>query len=162
MPNLDAKLEKMIDLHIKLGKTTMDKVITLARIRGETASSVVRRILAVGLDAEIAEQSLGTVASVVRKAIRAELKSTENRLANLVAKASISAGTSEHMLVTLFERSIQGNASEKQKDAKSIHNEARKKAVIGLRQPGGDARSLSMLPEAGTVPLPPKALPFGV
>jgi hypothetical protein len=134
----DVKPEKMIDLHIKLGKTTMDKVITLAGIRRETASSVIRQILATGLNTEIAEQSLETVTAAVRKVIRAELKSTENRLAALGAKASISAGTSEHMLTTLFERSISGDISEKRRQAKAIHDEARKSAVSGLKQPGGD------------------------
>jgi hypothetical protein len=134
----DAKPEKMIDLHIKLGKATMDKLITLAGIRRETASSVIRQILAAGLDNEIAERSSDALVSVVRKTIRAELKSTENRLAALGAKASIAAGTSEHMLTTLFERSISGDASEKQRQAKAIHDEARKSAVSGLKQPGDD------------------------
>jgi len=136
--NSDATPEKMIDLHIKLGKATMDKVTALASIRRETASSVIRKILAAGLNAEIAEQSLETVTSAVRKVIRAELKSTENRLAALGAKASIAAGTSEHMLTTLFERSIAGDTSGKQRQAKEIHDDARKKAVSGLKQPGGE------------------------
>jgi hypothetical protein len=128
----------MIDLHIKLGKATMDKLITLAGIRRETASSVIRQILAAGLDNEIAERSSEALVFVVRKTIRAELKSTENRLAALGAKACIAAGTSEHMLATLFERSISGEASEKQRQAKAIHDEARKSAVSGLKQSGGD------------------------
>ncbi len=132
--NPDAKPWKIIDLHLKLDKATMDKVNTLAGIQKETASSIIRRILDAGLDAEIAEQSLGTVISAIRKVIRSELKSTENRLAALGAKARISAGTSEHMLTTLFERSISGDVSEKQRQAKAIHFEARKKAVSGLKQ----------------------------
>jgi len=44
-------------------------------------AAVVRHILSEGLDTEIAEQSLGTINSIVRKVIRAELKATENRLA---------------------------------------------------------------------------------
>jgi hypothetical protein len=134
----DVKPEKMIDLHIKLGKATMDKLITLAGIRRETASAVIRQILAAGLDNEIAERSSEALVSVVRKTIRAELKSTENRLAALGAKACIAAGTSERMLATLFERSISGEASEKQRQAKAIHDEARKSAVSGLKQSGGD------------------------
>jgi hypothetical protein len=134
----DAKPEKMIDLHIKLGKATMDKLITLAGIRRETASSVIRKIMAAGLDNEIAEWSSEALVSVVRKTIRAELKSTENRLGALGAKASIAAGTSERMLTTLFERSISGDTSEKRRQAKAIHDEARKSAVSGLKQPGGE------------------------
>jgi hypothetical protein len=42
------------------------------------------------------------------------------------------------MLTTLFERSISGEVSEKQQQAKSIHEDARRKAVTSLKQPAGD------------------------
>jgi len=134
----EAKPWKMIDLHLKLAKATVDKVNTLAGIQKETASAIIRRILDAGLDAEIAEQSLGTITSVIRKVIRSELKSTENRLASLGAKATIAAGTSEHMLTTLFVRSISGEISEKQRQAKEIHDDARRKAVLSLKHPADD------------------------
>jgi hypothetical protein len=129
---------KLINLHIRVDKETLDKLNILAGSKKETLASTVRRILITGLNTEIAEQSLETLVSVVRKTIRAELKSTENRLATLGAKACISAGTSEHMLATLFVRSISGDISEKQRQAKAIHDEARKKALSGLKQPGDD------------------------
>ncbi|MGD0622885.1 MAG: hypothetical protein ABSA82_10565 [Thermacetogeniaceae bacterium] len=138
MLNSGVKPEKLVDLHIRVDKDILDKIITLAGTRRETAAAVIRRTLAAGLNAEIAESSLETITSAIRKAIRAELKSTENRLAALGAKASIAAGTSEHMLTTLFERSISGDISEKRRQAKAIHDEARKNAVSGLKQPGGD------------------------
>ena len=127
----------MIDLHIKLDKAIVDKINTLAGIRNATAASIIRQILSTGLDTEIAEQSLEAITSVIRKVIRSELKGTENRLASLGAKTSIAAGTSEHMLTVLFERSISGEVSEKQRQAKTIHEDARRKAVISLKQPAG-------------------------
>jgi hypothetical protein len=133
----DAKPEKMIDLHIKLGKATMDKVITLAGIRRETASSVIRQILAAGLDNEIAEQSSETLVSVVRKTIRAELKSTENRLADLGAKAGIAAGTAEQMVADMVKRAVSTpgmTPEEKKRQARFLHEEARKKAVAQFKK----------------------------
>ena len=87
-----------------------------------------------GLDTEIAEQSLGTINSIVRKVIRAELKATENRLAKLAAKTVIEAATCEHMLNTLFVRVIQGDASEKQRQAKEIRDDARRRSLANLKQ----------------------------
>ena len=93
-----------------------------------------------GADAGVRQDLLAQVAirQAVRAEIRLELKSFANRLAMLGAKASIAAGTAENMMVTLFERSIAGDTSEKQRQAKAIHDEARKKAVSGLKQPVGD------------------------
>jgi hypothetical protein len=133
-----AKKIKLINLHIRVDKETLDKLTILAGSRKEPLASTVRRILIAGLNTEMAEQSLGIVTASIRKVIRAELKSTENRLASLGAKATIAAGTSEHMLTTLFERSLSGDTSEKQRQAKAIHAEARKRAVSGLKQLGGD------------------------
>jgi 2-iminoacetate synthase ThiH len=136
-----AKKIKLINLHIRVDKETLDKLTLLAGSRKEPLASNVRRILIAGLNTEIAEQGLEIVTASVRKVIRSELKSTENRLAALGAKASISAGISEHMLTTLFERSIAGDVPEKRRQAKAIHDEARKKAVSGLKQQGGDEDS---------------------
>ena len=94
------------------------------------------------LSESLSEESASTGQVVIRQAVRAEirleLKRVENRLATLGAKACIAAGTAENMMVTLFERSIAGDTSGKQRQAKEIHDTARKKAVSGLKQPGGE------------------------
>ncbi len=125
-------------VNVRLSKVLYDQIKTLATTREETMADLIRRLLEQGTSTEIVAQEMDTITAVIRKTLRAELKSTENRLATLGAKATIAAGTSEYMLTTLFERSISGDASEKQRQAKSIHEDARKKAVIGLRQPAGD------------------------
>jgi hypothetical protein len=99
----------------------------------DSASSIIRKILDAGLNAEIAEQALETITAAIRKVIRSELKSTENRLTSLCAKATVAAGTSEHMLTTLFVRSISGEISEKQRQAKEIHDDARRKSISSMK-----------------------------
>jgi predicted DNA-binding ribbon-helix-helix protein len=125
-------------VNVRLSKVLYDQIKSLAATREESIAESIRRLLEQGASTEIVAQGLDTITAVIRKTIRAELKSTENRLAALGAKASIAAGTSEHMLTTLFERSISGEASEKRRQAKAIHDEARRSAVSGLKQPGGD------------------------
>ncbi|MGD0855705.1 MAG: hypothetical protein ABSA18_07845 [Dehalococcoidia bacterium] len=125
-------------VNVRLPKVLYDQIKSLAASREESIAESIRRLLEQGASTEIIAQELDTITTAIRKTIRAELKSTENRLAALGAKATIAAGTSEYMLTTLFERSISGDASEKQRQAKAIHEDARRKAVIGLRQPGGD------------------------
>ena len=103
-----------------------------------TVAELVRILLSGSLSDEAANNGQVAVRQAVRAEIRLELKSFANRLATLGAKASIAAGTTENMMVTLFERSIAGDTSEKQRQAKEIHDNARKKAVSGLKQLGGE------------------------
>ena len=103
-----------------------------------TVAELVRSLLSGSLSDEAANNGQVAVRQAVRAEIRLASQSFANRLATLGAKASIAAGTTENMMVTLFERSIAGNTSEKQRQAKEIHDNARKKAVSGLKQPGGE------------------------
>jgi hypothetical protein len=48
---------------------------------------VIRRLLEQGSSTEIAAQGLETITTAIRKTIKAELKTTENRMAKLSAKA---------------------------------------------------------------------------
>jgi hypothetical protein len=48
---------KLINLHIRVDKETLDKLNILAGSKKETLASTVRRILITGLNTEIAEQS---------------------------------------------------------------------------------------------------------
>lgn len=138
MLNSDVKPEKMIDLHIKMDKPTYDKVCILAGTRRETVSAVMRRVLAAGLDNEIARQSSDVLTAAVRSAIRSELKSTENRLAKLASKAGITAATG---LITADDIIVRTShdSNERAKTSERLAN-ARARAVryLNTSEPKGD------------------------
>jgi hypothetical protein len=121
-----------------ISKDLQTDLSNMAAKKNVPVAELVRTLLSESLSEESASAGQVAIRQAVRAEIRSELKSFANRLATLGAKACIAAGTSEHMLTTLFERSIAGDTSEKQRQAKEIHDDARKKAVSGLKQPGGE------------------------
>jgi hypothetical protein len=127
-----------VHLNMAISKEMQVDLANMAVKKNVPVAELVRRLLSESLSEESASAGQVAIRQAVRAEIRSELKSFANRLATLGAKASIAAGTAEHMMVTLFERSIAGDTSEKQRQAKAIHDEARKKAVSGLKQPVGD------------------------
>ena len=84
-------------INIRVDDTTFKLLENLASKRGESISSVARRILSSNLQQEVALSAQDVLISTVRKAIKQELKQTENRLASLSAKSAISAATSENL-----------------------------------------------------------------
>ncbi len=130
-----------VDLRAGISREMQTDLINMAAKKNVPVAELVRSLLSGSLSDEAANNGQVAVRQAVRAEIRLELKSFANRLATLGAKASIAAGTTENMMVTLFERSIAGDTSEKQRQAKEIHDNARKKAVSGLKQPGGEEDS---------------------
>ena len=115
-------------INIRVDDTTFKLLENLASKRGESISSVARRILSSNLQQEVALSAQDVLISTVRKAIKQELKQTENRLASLSAKSAISAATSENLssyiLKILNEPNIQG-----------VRDACRKRAVAYIREP---------------------------
>jgi hypothetical protein len=137
---LIVPLTKKYPVHLKvaISKEMQIDLTNMAAKKNVPVAELVRILLSGSLSDEAANNGQVAVRQAVRAEIRLELKSFANRLAMLGAKASIAAGTAENMMVTLFERSIAGDTSEKQRQAKEIHDTARKKAVSGLKQLGGE------------------------
>jgi predicted DNA-binding protein len=137
--NMSDKSSNMVGTYLRLEKETRDKINIIAKTRGETVAEVIRRILEKGLNEEIAEQSLDTIISAVRKTVRAELKTTENRLAKLSARSAIAAGTTMYMqrdtLQAFFKAPDKETAAQMAQDR--LDN-ARKMAVHFLRNDEGD------------------------
>ena len=127
-----------VHLNIAISKGMQADLANMAAKKNVPVAELVRKLLSESLLEESASTGQVVIRQAVRAEIRLELKRVENRLAMLGAKASIAAGTTENMMVSLFERSIAGDVSEKKRQAKEIHDDARKKAVSGLKQPGGE------------------------
>jgi predicted DNA-binding ribbon-helix-helix protein len=126
------------ELRVSISKEMQTDLNNMATKRNVPVAELVRTLLSESLSEESASNGQTAIRQAVRAEMKLLLKPIENRLAKLGARASIAAGTTENMVVTLFERSIPGDTSEKQRQAKEIHNDARKKAVSGLKQSGGE------------------------
>jgi hypothetical protein len=125
-------------LNMAISREMQTDLSAMAAKKNMPVAELVRYLLATSLSEEAASNGQTVIRQAVRAEIRLELKRVENRLATLGAKACIAASTTENMMVTLFERSIQGDTSEKKRQAKEIHDNARKKAVSSLKQSEGD------------------------
>lgn len=88
---------KMHVIHVRVSSSLHDQLKTLAITRNETVAEVVRRLLEEGSSTEIVAQRLDTITTAIRRTIRSELKSTENRMAKLSAKAVKFAGATIHL-----------------------------------------------------------------
>jgi hypothetical protein len=133
-----ATKKHLVILNMAISKDLQADLSNMAAKKNVPVAELVRTLLSESLSEESASTGQVVIRQAVRAEIRLELKRVENRLATLGAKACIAAGTAENMMVSLFERSIAGDTSGKQRQAKEIHDDARKKAVSGLKQPGGE------------------------
>ncbi len=88
-------------IHVRISSSLQDHLKTLAITRNETVAEVIRRLLEEGSSAEIVAQGLDTITAAIRRTIRAELKSTENRMAKLSAKATKFAGATIYLTESL-------------------------------------------------------------
>ncbi len=88
---------KMQVIHVRVSPILHNQLKTLATTRGEPVAEVIRRLLEQGSSTEIVAQGLETITTAIRKTIRAELKSTENRMAKLSAKATKFAGATIYL-----------------------------------------------------------------
>jgi hypothetical protein len=86
---------------VRVSSSLYNQLKTLATTRGESVAEVIRCLLEQGSSTEIAAQGLETITTAIRKTIRAELKSTENRMAKLSAKAVKFAGATIHLTESL-------------------------------------------------------------
>jgi hypothetical protein len=121
---------KMQVINVRVSNALMDNLKILAATRHETLAEAMRRILEQGASTEIFTQGMETITTAIRKTIRAELKSTENRIPALAAKAGIAAGTAEQMVAVIVERanSTPGmTTEEKKRQAIFLHQRPERK-----------------------------------
>lgn len=102
------------------------KIEAIMAMTGETKPNVIRRLLRVGIELELTEQALGYVLPQIRRAVSEAMRPAEDRIATISAKAAVAAGTSMYTNLEVL-----GQLG--RKDVRTIHTEARKKAVANLR-----------------------------
>lgn len=95
--------------------------------KGMSTSEYLRRLVNREIKNDAALSSQDQLTAAVRKAIRLELKTTENRLANLAAKSVITSATAERISYLILKNQNHPNAS-------MVRDLARKKAVAYLRE----------------------------
>jgi predicted DNA-binding ribbon-helix-helix protein len=131
------KSSNMVGVYVRLKKETQDKINIIAHTRGDTAAEVIRRILDTGLNVEIAEHSSDTLTAAVRKAIRSELKATENRLAKLSAKAGIAAASAMYLADEIYIAAGSDPQADRANSPERLTN-IRTRAARYLKEPEGD------------------------
>lgn len=121
----------MKQAHFWLDKDMNSQILALAKRRfGDNFSQACRYLLNKALAIEAAGDSIDEISVLISKAVRRELKPTEDRLAKLTAKAAIAAGTSMFLNYFVIREAPIGL----DRSTKEIYEEARKKAVAMLRE----------------------------
>lgn len=116
------------ELRVKLDEPTHLALRAIADKRGESMAVVTRRILSKSLKTNTALDATDILLSTVRKAVAQELRQTENRLANICAKAAISSATTENLTTYIVKKMNEPNLS-------IVRNAARKRGVAYIREP---------------------------
>lgn len=124
---MQLKEVDMKDFHIFLDDDLDEALKGLAKIRGVNQSEVMRQILREYVSTNSANKSLDVITSVLRSVVRSELKSTENRMAALSAKAAIAGATSMYL-------NTQAIADMGKNDSIEMYQKARKKAVAYIKE----------------------------
>lgn len=124
---MQLKEVDMKDFHIFLDDDLDEALKGLAKIRGVNQSEVMRQILREYVSTNSANKSLDVITSVLRSVVRSELKSTENRIAALSAKAAIAGATSMYL-------NTQAIADMGKNDSIEMYQKARKKAVAYIKE----------------------------
>lgn len=115
-------------LTIRLDTEIYNLLNSIAKKREESMAAVARKILSGNLQSETALDAQDILITTVRKAIRTELKTTENRLANLCVKNAITSSTTEELIIKIME-------ANKYPDLESIKSKSRRKGVAYVKQP---------------------------
>lgn len=95
---------------------------------GETISYYLRKIISREIKSDAALTNQDALITAVRKAIRLELKNTENRLASLAAKTAITSATTENLVAYIVKHQSEHNLQE-------VRNACRKRGVAYVREP---------------------------
>ena len=116
------------ELRVKLDEPTHLALRAMADKRGESMSVVTRRILSKSLQSNSALDATDILLSTVRKAVAQELRQTENRLANICAKAAIASASTENLATYVLKNM-------KEPNFQMVRDAARKRGVAYIREP---------------------------
>jgi hypothetical protein len=102
----------------------------IAAQKGVTMADVCRELLEEAIGRQQGEQSQDYLLALVKRAVREEIKPTEERLAKISAKNAITSGTSMCMSMQVLE--------ETGYNTQEVYTKARKKAVALLKESADD------------------------
>lgn len=102
------------------------KLHAIMALTSESKPDALRRLLRNAVENELAEQSLGHMLPMIRRAVHESIRPTEERVAAISAKGAITSGTAMYMLLEVL-----GQLG--RKDVRDLYQEARKKAIGQLR-----------------------------
>lgn len=111
----------------RIPDNTYQILVANAAKNGESISYYCRKILEREIKNDAGLNAEDVLITAVRKAIRLELKTSENRLANLSAKAAITSATTENLTYLILKNQNLQNPNQ----ARDL---ARKRAVAYLRE----------------------------
>lgn len=123
-----------------------DEVYQILKLQSEKNQTSIAQICKKIIEQETRKEHALTAQDILlatmRKAIRLELKVTENRIANLSAKSAITSATCENISYLILKNQNQQNPSQ-------VRDMARKRAVAYLRENLNDLINLYQGPEEG-------------
>lgn len=114
-------------VRFRIDEETAREIEAIAVRRGETKAEAIRYLLRKAIALENAEEGADELLLTVRKAMGEVLKPVEERLAKINAKTAIAAATALFANLEVF--------GQFGKDARALHEAARKKAVAFVRTP---------------------------
>jgi len=114
-------------IKVRLDSKNYNLLRNLTAQKGESISYYVRKLILNEIRNESALNAQDALTAAVRKAINLELKTTENRLANLAAKGAITAATAENLVYLVLK-------NQNQQNPQLARGLARKRAVAYLRE----------------------------
>ncbi|NCC78384.1 MAG: hypothetical protein EOM07_02125 [Clostridia bacterium] len=106
------------------------KIKNLAHKRGIMVTELLREFIDQGLQEKLAEENLDLVASVVRQQLDAVMKPHIERLASISSKAGHMSATSTFLNAQALVELV---PKERQRDIRTMYENARKKAVEYMR-----------------------------
>lgn len=122
------ELKKFDDeIRVKVTKEFKKNLQAVADRRGESLSDFCRRILENGVNEDNANEGLDAVASTLRKVVRDQNRSFEDRFAAMLYKDTVISATGTYLICLMAEKMGY--------DLMGMYEEANKKAIAYANQP---------------------------
>lgn len=119
---------------IRLDEKT-EKLVEMIMIRdGETKANVIRRLVRDGAERELSEETMDSIAYVIRQTMKSVLEPIEDRIMKMHGKVGIASATSMYVGMMVFE--------ELGKNGIVLHDAARKKAIEFIKTPLEQLRTI--------------------
>lgn len=120
------------EIRVKVTSEFKKKLIAVSDRRGINYADFVRRMLEVAIDEDNAKEGIDAIASTLRKVVRDQNKTFEDRFAAMIYKDTVASATSMNLLLLLIEQ--MGH------DALAMYEQSSVKAAAYANQPLRDKK----------------------